>query len=137
MACIVLFIHTYWGFDGPSQFAISLLLLLLGAAIIGFLPFNLHPNKVIIGDTGAMSLGSFLGVLAIIGGAKIGMMLRVLGAPILEGIWLIINRLMYDTSAIAHDVRYLYRQMLRARLNCGYNLWRSRHIRSCRPASAE
>lgn len=35
------------------------------AAIIGFLFFNAHPAKVIMGDTGSMALGGLVGVLAI------------------------------------------------------------------------
>lgn len=117
VACIVLFIHTYWGVGDLPQFTISLLALVLGAAIIGFLPFNWHPSKVIMGDAGAMFLGYTLGVLAIIGGAKIGMMLLVLGFPILDGIWVTMNRLMNGSDAMARDVRHLHHRLLRAGFN--------------------
>lgn len=117
VACIVMFIHTFWGFGGLPQFTISLLPLILGAAIIGFLPFNWHPSKVIMGDAGAMFLGYMLGVMSIIGGAKIGMMLLVLGFPIMDGIWVTMNRLMNGKEAMGRDVRHLHHRLLRAGFN--------------------
>lgn len=117
VACIVLFIHTYWDFGGYPQFTISLLPLMLGAAIIGFLPFNWYPSKVIMGDAGAMFLGYMLGVMSIIGGAKIGMMLLVLGFPIMDGLWVTMNRVMHGQSAMERDVRHLHHRLLRAGFN--------------------
>lgn len=114
VACVIMFIHTYWGFGGFQQFTISLLPLILGAAVLGFLPFNWHPSKVIMGDAGAMFLGYMLGVISIIGGAKIGMMLLVLGFPILDGIWVTLNRLLHGRNAMKRDTRHLHHRLLRA-----------------------
>lgn len=113
-ACVVMFIHTFWGFGGYAQFTISLLPLMLGAAIVGFLPFNWYPSRVIMGDAGAMFLGFGLGVISIIGGAKIGMMLLVLGFPILDGLWVTINRMMNGEQAMERDMRHLHHRLLRA-----------------------
>lgn len=117
VACSVMFIHTFWGFGGLPQFTISLLPLMLGAAIIGFLPFNWHPSKVIMGDAGAMFLGYVLGVLSLIGGAKIGMMLLVLGFPIMDGLWVTMNRIMNGQSAMQRDNRHLHHRLLQAGFN--------------------
>lgn len=117
VACAVVFIHTYWGLGGIPQFTISLLPLMLGAAIIGFLPFNWFPSKVIMGDAGAMFLGYMLGVISLIGGAKIGMMLLVLGFPIMDGLWVTMNRIMHGQNAMQRDNRHLHHRLLRAGLN--------------------
>lgn len=117
VACVIMFIHTFWGLGGLPQFTISLLPLLLGAAILGFMPFNWYPSKVIMGDAGAMFLGYMLGVISIIGGAKIGMMLLVLGFPILDGVWVTINRLMHGRSAMQRDAGHLHHRLLRAGFN--------------------
>lgn len=117
IACVVMFIHTYWGFGGLQQFTISLLPLMLGAAILGFLPFNWYPSKVIMGDAGAMFLGYMLGVLSLIGGAKIGMILLVLGFPIMDGLWVTMNRIMNGQNAMQRDNRHLHHRLLRAGLN--------------------
>ena len=68
IACGVLFIHTFFRPAGNPQFTISLLPLALGAAVLGFLPFNWHPARIIMGDSGAMFLGFTLAVISIIGG---------------------------------------------------------------------
>lgn len=117
VACSVMFIHTFWGFGGLPQFTISLLPLILGAAIIGFLPFNWFPSKVIMGDAGAMFLGYALGVISLIGGAKIGMMLLVLGFPIMDGLWVTMNRIMNGQSAMQRDNRHLHHRLLQAGFN--------------------
>lgn len=117
VACVIMFIHTFWGLGGLPQFTISILPLLLGAAILGFMPFNWYPSKVIMGDAGAMFLGYMLGVISIIGGAKIGMMLLVLGFPILDGIWVTINRLMHGRNAMQRDAGHLHHRLLRAGFN--------------------
>ena len=57
VACAILFLHTYfWPRDDP-QFTISLLPAALGGAVLGFLLFNWHPAKIILGDAGAYFLG--------------------------------------------------------------------------------
>ena len=47
--------------------------------MIGFLPFNWHPAKIIMGDSGAMFIGFALAIISIIGGAKIATALLALG----------------------------------------------------------
>jgi len=44
VASAVLFIHTFFRPAGNPQFTISLLAVALGAAVIGFLPYNWHPG---------------------------------------------------------------------------------------------
>jgi phospho-N-acetylmuramoyl-pentapeptide-transferase len=40
--------------------------LALAAAVVGFLRYNLHPARVIMGDTGSLALGAALGGLAVL-----------------------------------------------------------------------
>jgi len=112
VACAILFIHTYFGPDGIPQFTISLLPLALGAAILGFLPFNWHPAKVIMGDAGAMFLGFALGIISIIGGAKIATALLVLGLPLLDGLWVVLYRYIHGRSPMAADMGHLHHRLL-------------------------
>ncbi len=112
VSCAVLFIHTYFGPDNVPQFTISLLPLALGAAIIGFLPFNWHPAKLIMGDAGAMFLGFALAVISIIGGAKIATALLVLGLPILDGLWVVAYRFVHGRSPLYADKGHLHHRLL-------------------------
>lgn len=116
VSCIVLFIHTYWGPEHFPQFTISLLPLALGAAVLGFLPFNWHPARVIMGDAGAMFLGYALGVISIIGGAKIATALLVMGLPLIDGVWVTVYRMVNGRSPLYADMGHLHHRLLAAGL---------------------
>lgn len=112
VACAVLFVHTYfWPRDDP-QFTISILPVVLGAAILGFLPFNWHPSQIILGDAGANFLGFALAILAIIGGAKIATALLVLGLPVLDVAWVIFYRAVNGRSPLVADRGHLHHRLL-------------------------
>ncbi|HET9014134.1 MAG TPA: MraY family glycosyltransferase [Thermomicrobiaceae bacterium] len=112
IAALVLFIHTYFQPPGDPQFTISLLPAALGAAVIGFLPFNWHPARILMGDTGAMFLGFALAVISIIGGAKIATALLTLWVPILDVAWVILYRLLNGHSPLQADAGHLHHRLL-------------------------
>ncbi|HUY99388.1 MAG TPA: MraY family glycosyltransferase [Thermomicrobiaceae bacterium] len=112
IAAAVLFIHTYFQPPGDPQFTISLLPAALGAAIIGFLPFNWHPARILMGDTGAMFIGFALAVISIIGGAKIATALLTLWVPILDVAWVIVYRMMNGHSPLYADRGHLHHRLL-------------------------
>lgn len=112
VACIILFLHTYfWPRDDP-QFTISLLPVALGGAVLGFLRYNWHPARIILGDAGAYFLGLALAVSAIIGGAKIATALLALGLPILDVAWVAISRLQRGSSVVQADRGHLHHRLL-------------------------
>ncbi len=52
----------------PAQPNIALLCALIIGALLGFLWFNVHPAQVFMGDSGSLSLGATLAVIALITG---------------------------------------------------------------------
>lgn len=76
-----------------GQISIASLPLALAGAVLGFLVYNFHPSRIIMGSSGSLFLGYALGVLAIIGGAKIAAAMMVLGVPVLDVAWVIVYRL--------------------------------------------
>ena len=72
---------------------IGLAALVLASVALGFLIFNWHPAKIFLGESGSLFLGYTLGVLAIISGGKIAIALLVMGIPIMDVVWIIIQRL--------------------------------------------
>lgn len=112
IASAVLFIHTYFRPHGNPQFTISLIPLALGAAVLGFLPFNWFPSRIIMGDCGAMFLGYALAVASIIGGAKIATTLLVLIVPLLNIAWVILDRLRHGSNPMHADRRHLHDRLL-------------------------
>ncbi len=76
------------------QNSIALLGLALAGACVGFLAYNLPPARIFMGTSGSMFLGYALGVISIIGGAKIATAILVLGLPILDTALVILQRLL-------------------------------------------
>ncbi len=117
IAALILFLHTYFRPPGDPQFTISLLALALAGAIIGFLPWNWHPARIIMGDTGAMFLGFALATISIVGGAKIATALLALGVPILDMAWVIVYRVINGRSPLYADRGHLHHRLLDAGLS--------------------
>ncbi len=113
-ATTVLFLHTYFWPRGNPQFTISLLAIALVGAIVGFLPYNWHPAKIIMGDTGAMFLGFALATTSIIGGAKIATALLALSVPIVDMAWVIVSRALHGRSPLSADRGHLHHRLLDA-----------------------
>jgi UDP-N-acetylmuramyl pentapeptide phosphotransferase/UDP-N-acetylglucosamine-1-phosphate transferase len=109
ISCAVLFIIM-----GPilQQFTLAYLPLILGAAILGFLPYNIHPARIFMGDSGAMFLGFTLAIISIVGGAKVAATLLLLGIPLLDGVYMIVYRLYRGRSPLSADRGHLHHRLL-------------------------
>nr|MBN1228482.1 undecaprenyl/decaprenyl-phosphate alpha-N-acetylglucosaminyl 1-phosphate transferase [Anaerolineae bacterium] len=107
IACIVLFINAAFRLD-PPQHSVALLPAALLGAVVGFLPFNFFPARVFLGSSGAFFLGYALGTLSIIGGAKMAAILMVMGLPLLDVAWQIINRLIQGKNPALGDRGHLH-----------------------------
>ena len=108
IASVLLFVHSY----RLGQYSVSLLPLALAGCVLGFLPFNFHPARVFMGTSGALFLGFALGSMAIMGGAKMATALLVMGIPILDVAWQIINRLRLGHSPFLGDRGHLHHRLL-------------------------
>jgi UDP-GlcNAc:undecaprenyl-phosphate/decaprenyl-phosphate GlcNAc-1-phosphate transferase len=81
--------------------------LILAGALIGFLPYNLYPAKIFLGDSGATAVGFILAALALRGGRTLssGMAVLVpivvLGLPIAETLISMLRRLVRRTTTAA------------------------------------
>ncbi|MBA2454635.1 MAG: undecaprenyl/decaprenyl-phosphate alpha-N-acetylglucosaminyl 1-phosphate transferase [Chloroflexia bacterium] len=117
IAAVILFLHTYFRPPGDPQFTISLLAIALAGAIVGFLPWNWHPARIIMGDTGAMFLGFALATISVVGGAKIATALLALGVPILDMAWVILYRVINGRSPLYADRGHLHHRLLDAGLS--------------------
>jgi UDP-GlcNAc:undecaprenyl-phosphate/decaprenyl-phosphate GlcNAc-1-phosphate transferase len=90
----------------------------LAGACLGFLIFNFHPAKVFMGDSGSSFLGLALGLLSVIGVAKVavGFALAVpviaLAVPIADTAWAIVRRRRAGLSIAHADSRHIHHQLL-------------------------
>lgn len=110
IACIVLFINGVFRLD-PPQHSVALLPVALLGATLGFLPFNFAPARIFLGS-GAYFLGFTLGVLSIIGGAKMAAILLVMGLPLLDVAWQVVNRLAHGQNPVQGDRGHLHFRLL-------------------------
>ena len=108
IAGIVLIIHTI----RLEQYSITLPALALVGAVLGFLLFNFPPARVFMGGAGALVLGFVLGVLSIIGAARVAFALLVLSIPILDVAWQIFSRLRAGRSPFSADRGHLHHRLL-------------------------
>jgi UDP-GlcNAc:undecaprenyl-phosphate GlcNAc-1-phosphate transferase len=108
IAAAILAIHTFM----LEQYTVALLPLALAGVCCGFLPYNFHPARIFMGDSGAMVLGYLLAIAAIIGGAKLASALLVLGVPILDSIWMVVYRWMMGYRILHADRGHLHHRLL-------------------------
>lgn len=99
-----------------GQYSVALLPLALLGATLGFLPYNLPPARIFLGS-GAWLLGYAIATLGIAAGAKLALLLLVLGIPIVDVAWLILSRLRAGQSIGRGDRRHLHYRLLDAGLS--------------------
>lgn len=91
---------------------VALLGSILAGTCCGFLVFNWHPSSIIMGDSGAYTLGLILAVIAIYGGAKIGVGFLVLGVAIVDTAWAVARRLYRRQPLFSPDRGHIHHQLL-------------------------
>ncbi len=94
-----------------GQHSVALLALALMGATLGTLPYNFNPARTFIGSSGAFFLGYALAALSIMAGAKVATMLLVLGLPILDVAWVIVNRVRRGHSPLQGDRGHLHHRL--------------------------
>ncbi len=101
-----------------GQVEVSLAAFVLVAAILGFLPYNFHPAKTFMGDSGSNLLGFILGCLAIMGTAKSATIISlfvpivILGIPIFDTFFAIIRRINNKAPIFKPDKDHLHHRLL-------------------------
>lgn len=106
--CLVLAVHMH----RVGQPSVALLPMALLGATVGFLPYNFHPARVFMGSNGAFFLGYALGCLGIIAGARVATVLLVMGVPIVDVAWQIVDRARRRRSPVRGDRGHLHFRLL-------------------------
>lgn len=115
------------GLIDATNFGPLLVVLVLGMCV-GFLPWNVHPAKIIMGDNGALMLGLLMAAATIsVGGrsadpfsgqayffyAPLFIPLVILGVPIVDTAASIVRRAVRGTSPAAADKGHLHHRLMR------------------------
>ncbi|MCL2588308.1 MAG: undecaprenyl/decaprenyl-phosphate alpha-N-acetylglucosaminyl 1-phosphate transferase [Oscillospiraceae bacterium] len=97
---------------------VALVLAALAGACLGFMPYNLNPAKIFMGDTGALLLGYLLATMSILGLFKFYAIISfavpfmALALPILDTLFAIIRRVLRGQSPMAPDRGHLHHRLL-------------------------
>ncbi len=110
IAGTMLFINSAFRVE-PAQTSVSLLPLALMGSSLGFLLYNFYPARIFMGG-GAMYLGYLLATLSIIGGAKMATILLVMGLPLMDVAWQVVNRLRQGKSPFEGDRGHIHFRLL-------------------------
>jgi UDP-GlcNAc:undecaprenyl-phosphate GlcNAc-1-phosphate transferase len=88
-------------------------------AAVAFLPYNYHPARMIMGDSGALALGFVLATLAVQGVMKtaatiaLAAPLLVMAVPILDTSFVVLKRLKYRRPPWQADHNHFYHRFMR------------------------
>jgi UDP-GlcNAc:undecaprenyl-phosphate GlcNAc-1-phosphate transferase len=109
-ALIIFFVSLMADVAQPETAMISVI---LAGACAGFLIWNFNPAKIFLGEGGSLFTGFMLGVLSIVAGGKIATTLLIMGLPILDALFVILQRLfMRPKSVILADQKHLHFRLL-------------------------
>ena len=98
--------------------AVAVAALVFAGALLGFLPFNLSPAKIYLGDAGSMLIGIVVGCLSIratvkgAGTVLLAAPLAVMTIPILDSFAAILRRRLAGQSIYAADRGHLHHRLL-------------------------
>jgi UDP-GlcNAc:undecaprenyl-phosphate GlcNAc-1-phosphate transferase len=95
-----------------DQPLVAVLCFALAGALLGFLRWNFHPAVIFQGTAGVMLMGYALGVLSILGEAKVVVALLVLAVPIIDTFWVIVRRLSSGRSPFSPDRGHIHHRLL-------------------------
>ncbi|MEE0969312.1 MAG: MraY family glycosyltransferase [Clostridia bacterium] len=96
----------------------ALIIAILIGACIGFFPFNAHPAKIFMGDTGAQTLGYLLSLMSIEGVFKTHTVfsflipLSIFGLPIFDTLFAIVRRVIHGKSPFSSDRGHIHHRLI-------------------------
>lgn len=96
----------------------SLLAVILFGACVGFLPYNFHPAKIFMGDTGAYFLGFVLAIISIEGLFKISTIISfilpvtIFALPLVDTAFAFLRRLFGGKNPFSPDKRHLHHRLI-------------------------
>lgn len=101
-----------------GEMPIALIMAALTGACIGFLPYNLNPAKIFMGDTGSTFLGFMLSTMSIMGMFKFYAIVSfavpflILGLPIFDTAVAIIRRVLSGRSPMSPDRGHVHHRLM-------------------------
>ena len=101
-----------------SENVVALMMAALAGGCIGFMPYNLNPAKIFMGDTGSTFLGFVLATVSIQGLFKFYTIISfavpflMLGLPLFDTCFAILRRLAKGQSPMAPDRSHVHHRLI-------------------------
>lgn len=101
-----------------SELNIAIVLIALFGACLGFIPYNLNPAKIFMGDTGATFLGYILATLSITGLFKLYAIISfavpflILGVPIFDICFAFLRRIAHGQNPMTADRGHVHHRLI-------------------------
>lgn len=95
-----------------NQPPVAIITSALIGSILAFVVFNFNPAKILAGTSGAVFMGFILAILALFAGAKIATTLLVLAVPVIDALWVAVERFSSHESVFEADRRHLHHRLL-------------------------
>lgn len=112
IAAITIAILSQRFFPDPEQLTVFHLALIVAGAYLGFLFWNLYPQKMMSGFGASTIAGFFLAVLSIFSQAKLATAILVLAIPMSDAIYVIMRRILHKKSPFWGDRSHLHHALL-------------------------
>lgn len=97
-----------------AQWPVIILAAITAGAYFGFLPWHMYPQKIMPGYGGSTIAGYLLGILSILSTTKVGILMVVLGVPLIDTGYTIIRRILNGKSPVWGDRGHLHHRLLDA-----------------------
>lgn len=101
-----------------SEGNVALILAALMGACLGFMPYNLNPAKIFMGDTGALLLGYVLATVSVVGMFKFYAVvtfvvpIMALALPLFDTLFAILRRLLKGQNPMKPDRGHLHHRLI-------------------------
>lgn len=95
-----------------NQPPVAIITAIFAGSVLGFLVFNFNPSKAMAGTAGSMFLGFGLAVISIFSGTKVATALLVLSVPVIDCLWVIIERWKNGRSIFKPDKNHLHYRLM-------------------------
>ena len=101
-----------------SDINVAVIMSALAGACLGFLPYNLNPAKIFMGDTGALLLGYILATVSILGLFKFYAVISfavpflVIGLPLFDTVFAVLRRVLSGRSPMSPDRGHFHHRLI-------------------------
>lgn len=96
----------------PTSPIVVILTTIIIGSLLGFMPYNLFPAKIFLGDAGAYSLGLLLAVLPIYSNTKLTIGTVVVGVAVFDMFWAFLSRVLEKKSPFKPDRKHIHYRLL-------------------------